>query len=136
MTDINYSYAEWSENHEIYAFYHQRYGHGFWYDTREKTYSQAIEECKRIIREKVKLDHPHLSVDKVLQTPEMPIYKEIIKSIPQEDKPTLTEEEAICEAIRDCKEMAWLKLWRKKSQKYDSTKQAYIKKEQELLIIK
>lgn len=117
MINTNYAYCEFSENYEIYAYYHQRYGHGLWYDTTTTTYDQALEQCKKVIRDKVQKDHPHLNLDRVIQTPDVPVFKDVIPFAKKEDepKPTLSEEEQIIEAIKSASSIKFLKIWEQKA---------------------
>lgn len=84
--DINYRWADWSENYEVYAYYHQHYTYGMWYDSTVMSYDEAIEEIKKVIRQKAIKDHPHLNLTEITKAPDIPVYKDVVKPLPVEEQ--------------------------------------------------
>jgi hypothetical protein len=145
MIDTNYKYAQWSTNVNVIGMNWQTYHEGGWFNPAEKTYDQAIEEFKEIIRLKVLKDHPHLiAFDKqndVVKINGAPVsanksyvnVDEIKFNDPIEkiNKGAIEEPYDIIKEIDSCKSLTVLKIYEKQC-KTPAQKSAYEKKVKEL----
>lgn len=127
MTDMQYAYVQ--ERFEVYEFSPVQRGNGIWFNPKEETYSQAVDRAKKELYDKVQQEFPHLNFNQ--SKPEIPIYKDIVKSIPKEED-KIDKDFNVVSAINKSTTLKELRL-----NKYlcvlDFEKRAYDKKEQELL---